>query len=59
MGRGEAYSMFWWGKLRERDHLGDPDVNGRIILRRMFRNWDVTVWTGSSWLGIGTGGEYL
>jgi len=22
----------WWGNLRERDHLGDPDVNGRIIL---------------------------
>jgi len=28
---------FWWGNLRERDHLGDPDVDGRIILRRIFR----------------------
>jgi len=25
--------MFWWGNMRERDHLGDPGVDGRIILR--------------------------
>jgi hypothetical protein len=27
----------WWGSLRERDHLGDPDIDGRIILRWTFR----------------------
>jgi len=32
MGRGAVYIGFWWGNLRERDHLGDPDVDGRIIL---------------------------
>jgi len=32
---------FWWGNLRERGHLGDPGVNGRIILRWVFRKWDV------------------
>jgi len=26
-----------WGNLRERDHLGDPGVDGRIILRWTFR----------------------
>ena len=31
--------VFWWGNLRERDHLGDPDVDGRMILRWIFRNW--------------------
>jgi len=31
MGRAEAYAGFWWGNLRERDHLGDPDVDGKII----------------------------
>jgi len=28
--------------------LGDPDVDGRIILRWTFRKWDVGVWTGLS-----------
>jgi len=55
-GRGEAYTEFWWGNLRERDHLGDPGVDGRIILRWIFRKWDVGVWNGSSWLRIETGG---
>ena len=36
-GRGEAYTGFWWGNLRERDHLTDPGVDGRIILRWVFR----------------------
>ena len=36
------------------DHLlGDPGVDGRIILRWIFRKWDVEVWTESSWLRIG------
>jgi hypothetical protein len=29
-----------WGNLREREHLKDPDVDGRIILRWIFRKWD-------------------
>ena len=37
VGRGEAYTEFWWGNLMERDHLGDPGVDGRIILRRIFK----------------------
>jgi len=36
-GRGEAYRGFWWGNLRERDHLGYLGVDGNIILRRIFR----------------------
>ena len=39
----EAYTGFWWGNLRETDHLGDPGVDGRIILRSIFRTWDVGV----------------
>jgi len=51
--------MFWWRNPRERDHLGYPGVDGRIILRGIFRKWDVGVRTGLSWLRIGTGGGHL
>ena len=47
------------GKLRERDHLEGPGVDGRIILRWRFRKWNVGVWAGSSWLRIRTGGGHL
>ena len=56
---GEAYTGFWWGNLRGGDHLGDPGVDGRKILRWICRKWDVELWTVSSWLRIGTGGGHL
>jgi hypothetical protein len=55
MEKGETYTGFWWENLRERDHLGDLGLDGKFILRWIFR-WDVVVWTESSWLRIGTGG---
>jgi hypothetical protein len=54
-----VYTGFGLGSLRERDHLEEPGIVGRIILRWIFRKWDVGVWTGSSWLRIGTGGGYV
>jgi len=33
MGRGVVRTGFWWGNLRERGRLGDPGVDGRVILR--------------------------
>jgi hypothetical protein len=59
-GGGDRRVHGFGGKnLRERDHWGDPGVDGRIILKRLFRKWDVGVWTGSSWLRIRTGGGHL
>jgi len=56
---GELCIGFWWGNPRKRDHLEDPGVDGRIILRWIFRKEGVGVWTGSSWFRIGTGGGHL
>jgi hypothetical protein len=41
IGRGEACTEFWLVNPRERDHWGDPGVDGRIILCWIFRKWDV------------------
>ena len=43
----------------ERDHLGDPDIDGRTILRWIFRKWDVGAWTRLICQRIGTGGGLL
>jgi len=53
--------VYWilLGKPEEKNHLEDPAVDRRIILRWIFRKWDVGAWTGSSWLRIGTGDGHL
>jgi len=33
------HTRFWWGNLREGDHLEDPGIDGRIILSWVFRKW--------------------
>ena len=59
-GGRERYARgFWWGNLRERDHWGGQDVDGRIILRWILRKFEGVVGTGWSWLRIGTGGGRL
>jgi hypothetical protein len=37
MGEKRGECRFWWGNLRERDLLGDPNLSRRIILRWIFR----------------------
>ena len=50
--RGEVCTGFWWGDLREWDQWGDPDLDGSIILRWIFRKWDVGLWGLD---GVGSG----
>jgi hypothetical protein len=35
--KGEVCTGCWWGNLRKRGHWGDPDVDGMIILKWIFR----------------------
>jgi hypothetical protein len=50
---------FWYGNLRERSYLEEPSVDGTIILRWIFKKWDVGVWTGLIWLRIGKFGRHF
>jgi len=50
MWRGDMYAGFCWGNLRETGHLEDPDVEGRITLKQIFRKW---TWTELFWLRLG------
>jgi hypothetical protein len=47
------------GKPDEIDHMVDQDIYGKIILRWIFRKWELVVWTGWNWLRTGTDGGRL
>jgi hypothetical protein len=48
MGEREMHTGFWWGSLREGHHVGDPGVDGRIILKWIFKEWD----GGTDWIQV-------
>jgi hypothetical protein len=43
-----VHTGFWCGDLREGDHLGDPGVDGRIILKSILKRWD----GGMDWIEL-------
>ena len=59
IGEGRGVHRVLVGKPERERPLGDPDVDGRIILRWILRKWEGIVGTGWSWLRIGTGGGHL
>jgi hypothetical protein len=54
-----VHTGFWCGDLSEGDHLEDPGLDGRIILKWVFKTWDEETWTGLIGFRIGTGGGLL
>ena len=55
IGRRDLYTGFWLGNLRERDHWEDLGVDGRIILKFIFKKWDGGIWIILFWLRIWAG----
>ena len=59
MGEEKGVYSVLVGNRRERDHWGDLDVDGWIILGWISRRWVVGMWTGLGWPKIETGGGRL
>jgi len=59
MGEGRGVHRVLVRKPEGKNQWGDPDVDGRIILRWIFRKCEGVVGTGWSWLRTGTGGGHL
>jgi hypothetical protein len=43
-----VHSGFWWGNLKERDHLEESGIEERMILKGIFRKWD----GGMDWIDL-------
>ena len=59
MGESRGVYRVVGGKPEGKNHLENRGLDGKIILRWIFRKWDMGAWTGSMWLRIGTGGGHL
>jgi hypothetical protein len=46
--------LYYFYVLRERERLGDPGVDGRIISRWIFRKWN---WGGIDWMELAKDGD--
>jgi len=60
MGKEEwCIEDFLGGTVRERDHSEELGVDGKLILRWIFRKCYGVAWTGLIWLRIGTSCGHL
>jgi len=51
---GDVHTGFWWGDQRQINHLYDLGIDGRIILKGIFKMWDGEAYTGLIWKGPGS-----
>jgi hypothetical protein len=57
--KGEVHTEFWWGNLKERDHLKYPGVGGKTILKWIIKKWEQSAWIRLVWVRIGIRVELL
>jgi hypothetical protein len=50
---------FWQGSLKERDYFEDLGVDGRVILKRILKAWNIEEWIGFIWLRVGTRSDFF
>jgi hypothetical protein len=58
-GMGHMYTGFWWGNMRGKRSLGRPRLRWEDNIQMDLQEVRCGVWTGSSWLRIGTVGGQL
>jgi hypothetical protein len=51
----KAHVGFWWRVLMKGDNSENLDVDGRIILKCVFKKCDEEAWSGLTWLRLGSG----
>jgi hypothetical protein len=56
--RREKCTRAWWESLRERDHLEDRGVGGRMGMDLRVIGWG-WLWSGVTWFRVGTDGGLL
>jgi hypothetical protein len=57
--RREKCKRFRWESPKERDHLKDQGVGGKMVSEWILRRLAWGVWIGFDWLRTGTGGGLL
>ena len=59
IGGAENSARFWTGNLKQGGRLEDVDMDGRIILKWISRQYNLRVWTGIIFLSAGAVGRLL